>query len=244
MSEPASARTYSTGEVAEHCGVSVRTVQYYDRQGLLEPSGTTPAGRRIYTHDDVLKLEYILMLKATGLSLAAIRTIMESPYQMRMLVDLLDDQQDILEREIKDRERKLAAIRQLNADVQMHGRLTLSTRIDMANTMHNRTSWKHFVIAMLIVSVLMEALWICGLICSIQTGHWWVFITCLAVAVVGLGAMTRRYYRHVTYWDPQSQEEFTPKFWPWFFAQHTVHTRKLRVPATGDKVWCVEHFHA
>ncbi|EFA22161.1 hypothetical protein BIFGAL_04358 [Bifidobacterium gallicum DSM 20093 = LMG 11596] len=191
----------------------------------------------------MLKLEYILMLKATGMSLAAIRTIMESPYQMRMLMDVLGDQQQTLQREIEDRERKLAAIRQLHADVQLHGRLTLSTRTDMANTMNNRTSWKRFAIALIIMSVLMEALWICGLICAIQTGRWWVFALCLAIAIVGLSCMTWRYYRHVSYWDPQSQQEFTPKFWPWFFAQHTLHTRKLRVPQTGQKVWCVEHYH-
>ena len=49
-------KTYSTGELAESCGVSVRTVQYYDEKGLLPPAGTSEGGRRIYTEADANKL--------------------------------------------------------------------------------------------------------------------------------------------------------------------------------------------
>lgn len=76
---------YTTGEVAQQCGVSVRTIQYYDRKGLLSPSSLSSAGRRVYDDGDVRTLEYILMLKETGLSLAAIRTVLESPYSVNML---------------------------------------------------------------------------------------------------------------------------------------------------------------
>lgn len=45
-------KTYSTGEHATLCGVSIRTVQYYDEKGLLPPSGLTEGGRRIYAEAD------------------------------------------------------------------------------------------------------------------------------------------------------------------------------------------------
>ena len=38
---------YTTGEVAKLCGVSVRTVQYYDTRGILTPSSLTEGGRRL-----------------------------------------------------------------------------------------------------------------------------------------------------------------------------------------------------
>ena len=40
---------YTTGEIAQKCSVSVRTVQYYDKQGILSPSQMTDANRRLYT---------------------------------------------------------------------------------------------------------------------------------------------------------------------------------------------------
>lgn len=39
---------YTTGEIAKLCGVSVRTVQYYDTRNILTPSELTEGGRRLY----------------------------------------------------------------------------------------------------------------------------------------------------------------------------------------------------
>ncbi len=43
---------YTTGEIAKLCGVSVRTVQYYDERGILIPSELSEGGRRLYSEDD------------------------------------------------------------------------------------------------------------------------------------------------------------------------------------------------
>ena len=52
---------YTTGEVAKLCGVTVRTVQYYDQRSILIPSELTEGGRRLYTEDDVKKLKIICL---------------------------------------------------------------------------------------------------------------------------------------------------------------------------------------
>lgn len=39
---------YTTGEMAKLAGVSIRTVQYYDKRGILIPSDLTEGGRRRY----------------------------------------------------------------------------------------------------------------------------------------------------------------------------------------------------
>ena len=44
---------YTTGEVAKLCGVTVRTVQYYDARGILVPSEVSEGGRRLYSQKDV-----------------------------------------------------------------------------------------------------------------------------------------------------------------------------------------------
>ena len=51
----------------------MRTVRFYDRVGLLQPSARTEAGYRLYTEADFLRLQQILALKFLGFSLEEIR---------------------------------------------------------------------------------------------------------------------------------------------------------------------------
>ena len=43
---------YTTGEIAKLCGVSVRTVQYYDSRNILIPSELSEGGRRLYSEQE------------------------------------------------------------------------------------------------------------------------------------------------------------------------------------------------
>jgi len=46
---------YSTGKFAKMIGVHVRTIQRWDRVGILNPDNHTPKGRRLYSHEQYLK---------------------------------------------------------------------------------------------------------------------------------------------------------------------------------------------
>lgn len=61
------------GELASRAGVSVRSVRYYEEQGLLT-STRSPSGQRHYTDSDVERVAFIQRLYAAGLSS---RTIIE-----------------------------------------------------------------------------------------------------------------------------------------------------------------------
>ncbi|NLL50299.1 MAG: MerR family transcriptional regulator [Eubacteriaceae bacterium] len=63
----------TVGEVAKKMGVTVRTLQHYDREGLLSPSALSEGGRRLYTDKDIVKLHQILSLKHLGFSLSDIK---------------------------------------------------------------------------------------------------------------------------------------------------------------------------
>lgn len=63
----------TVGEVAKKMDVTVRTLQHYDKEGLLSPSATSDGGRRLYTDKDIVKLHQILSLKHLGFSLDDIR---------------------------------------------------------------------------------------------------------------------------------------------------------------------------
>jgi DNA-binding transcriptional MerR regulator len=66
-------RQYRTGQFAKKASVTLRTLRYYDRVGLLTPSAHSEAGYRLYTDEDLLTLQHIVALKFLGFSLEEIR---------------------------------------------------------------------------------------------------------------------------------------------------------------------------
>jgi DNA-binding transcriptional MerR regulator len=64
---------FTVGDLARRIGVTVRTIQYYDQQGLLSPSAKGPHNQRLYTESDVSELYRILTLKYLGLPLSQIK---------------------------------------------------------------------------------------------------------------------------------------------------------------------------
>jgi MerR-like DNA binding protein len=62
------AEDYTVGVVAELTGVSVRTLHHYDEIGLLRPSGRNAAGYRLYSPEDLRRLQRVLF---TGSSASA-----------------------------------------------------------------------------------------------------------------------------------------------------------------------------
>jgi DNA-binding transcriptional MerR regulator len=75
----AGTRTYQVKQAAGMSGVSVRTLHHYDAIGLLVPSARTAAGYRLYTGDDLLRLQQILIGRELGLALEEIRRLLDDP---------------------------------------------------------------------------------------------------------------------------------------------------------------------
>jgi DNA-binding transcriptional MerR regulator len=67
------------GEVAERTGVTQRTLRFYEEKGLLKPPTRMEGGFRLYSEDDVARVEQIKQLqKLLGLSLAEIKEMIEA----------------------------------------------------------------------------------------------------------------------------------------------------------------------
>jgi DNA-binding transcriptional MerR regulator len=67
------------GEVARLAHVSVRTLHHYDRIGLLQPSRRTEAGYRLYTVEDLERLQAVLLYKELGFGLGEIGDLLVEP---------------------------------------------------------------------------------------------------------------------------------------------------------------------
>ncbi len=69
------------GQVAERTGLSLRTIRFYEENGLVPPTGRTGGGFRLYGEDAVARLGVIKRMKPLGFSLE----------EMRELLTLLDE---------------------------------------------------------------------------------------------------------------------------------------------------------
>ena len=67
------------GRLAEQTGLSIRTLHWYDEIGLLKPSERTEAGHRIYSREDVARLQQILSLRDLGFALEEIAECLDDP---------------------------------------------------------------------------------------------------------------------------------------------------------------------
>lgn len=65
------------GELAKKGGVSIQTVRFYERQGLLPDPGRKESGYRVYGERDLRRLVFIRQAKDLGFSLDEIREILK-----------------------------------------------------------------------------------------------------------------------------------------------------------------------
>ncbi|MCI8787292.1 MAG: MerR family transcriptional regulator [Eubacterium sp.] len=107
----------TVGEAAKKIGVTVRTLQYYDKEGLLSPSAESEGGRRLYTDKDLVMLHQIISLKSLGFSLDDIKHRLMSLETPTDVAAALTEQADSIREKIEQLTASLAAIEQLREEV-------------------------------------------------------------------------------------------------------------------------------
>jgi len=112
-----SARLYRAKEFAAKANVTVRTLHFYDSQGLLKPALRSDSGYRLYGERELERLEEILALRFVGFGLEQIKELLEGPARplmvaLRLQKEIMEQQKGRLESAIsalKEAERALAA---------------------------------------------------------------------------------------------------------------------------------------
>jgi MerR family copper efflux transcriptional regulator len=64
------------GQVAERTGLSLRTIRFYEENGLVVPTARTDGGFRLYSADDVARLEVIKRMKPLSFALDEMRELL------------------------------------------------------------------------------------------------------------------------------------------------------------------------
>ena len=214
---------YTTGELAKLCGVTVRTVQYYDSRGILIPTELSEGGRRLYTDGDLRQLRIICFLRDMGLPIDAIAQLLAEEEPGRVVELLLEQQAQTLRRQVKQ---------QPEFSVESIG--------DIAYLMERRTQLKRVHTTMVLAGVPMSLLEVTGIVLWIVTGVWWPFAMYLLLAVPFGIWVSRYYFRRVAYLCPQCHTVFRPALREAFFARHTPSARKLTCTCCGYHGFCVE----
>lgn len=70
-------KTYTIGEVAKLLDISISTLRYYDKEGLLHSVERTDGGIRIFKEKDIQQLHMLECLKSTGMQLKDIKTFFD-----------------------------------------------------------------------------------------------------------------------------------------------------------------------
>jgi len=65
--------TYSIAQAAAHTGLSIDTLRYYERIGLIEPPARDAGGRRTYSDADLAWLHFLTRLRTTGMPIRMMR---------------------------------------------------------------------------------------------------------------------------------------------------------------------------
>ncbi len=236
---------YTTGEVAKLCGVSVRTVQYYDTRGILSPSALTEGGRRLYSDEDVRTLRSVCFLRSVGVGLGVIEKLLkEEENSKETILLLLSQQAQALGEEIDEKKAQLAALNDLSQQLRGFANVSVQTVSDIAGQMENKKKLRKVRINTIVWGVVIDVVEIGALIVSIKTGNWWIFGIGMAPVLAGAVVVSKYYFDNVDYICPHCHHVFKPRFKEAFFAMHTPTTRKLTCPACGKKSYCVETYGA
>ncbi len=231
---------YTTGEIAKLCGVTVRTVQYYDTRGILVPSALSEGGRRLYAEEDLKRMKIICFLRDLDLPIDAIHQILEEEHPEKVISLLIEQKEKMLSDEISDKEEKLEKLRELKNGLKSQAEISLESIGDIAVFMEGKKKLKKMRLMMFLIGILvMELLWF-SIIFWIVQGSWWPFIVWVPVAAVWGTLVSRYYFNHVKYICPECHKVFKPTLKEAFFANHTPTARRLTCIFCGHKGFCVE----
>ncbi len=231
---------YTTGELARLCGVTVRTVQYYDTRGILTPSELSEGGRRLYSEDDLKRLKVICFLRDVDIPINAISQILLEEHPEKVISLLIEQQENALSEEIAKKQEKLEKLRELKNGLKAQRTFSLESIGDMAVIMESKKNLRRMHRMMILTGLPVAALQWFAVICWIVSGTWWPFAVWVPVAASWGTLISRYYFNHVKYICPECHEVFKPTLREAFWANHTPTARKLTCSACGHKGFCVE----
>ncbi len=233
---------YTTGELAKLCGVSVRTVQYYDSRGILVPSELSEGGRRLYSEQDLNKLKIICFLRELELPIDSIKKIFQEAEPEHVISLFLQEQENLLRQEIAQKQARAERITETQKALRQMSKISVESIGDIAQIMQRKKQLWQLRYKMLALGFVMDAIEASTLMLWIFKGIWWPFALGMVV-VVALGVyISAIYYGNTVYICPECHSIFRAGLREALLARHTPYTRKLTCTHCGHNGFCVETY--
>jgi DNA-binding transcriptional MerR regulator len=107
----------SSGDLARATGSTVRTIRFYEEEGLLKPSVVSDGGHRRYTEDDLERLRLISDLRELGLSLCEIRSILDLRTGCTTAAEFAIRFQQVLAGHLEQAQKRLERLRRVKKEL-------------------------------------------------------------------------------------------------------------------------------
>ena len=228
---------YSTGELANLAGVSIRTVQYYDQRGILTPTALTEGGRRLYTDSDLEQLRMICFLRDLGFSIEQIRKVLAEENAAQVLELLLVDHIATAKEDLAAKEQQVDIAVKILDRLRKQDPQSLDFLMDISLSMKNQKAWKKRFITLIVCLTVETLLFVAGAY-LLQLTIWKYFL--IPVFFLFLLGTLYWYYQNISYLCPSCHQIFEAKWTEFALAGHTPRTRKLTCPHCHQKSYCLE----
>lgn len=129
------------GELAKQVNVTVRTLQYYDRIGLMKPKALTEGGRRLYDSSDIGLLHQIITLKSLGLSLDDIKMKLIPMESNQHIVQMLKGQASMIDEQISKSKRTLESIHMMMDEIEQTDQVDWSKYANMVKMIQENNEY-------------------------------------------------------------------------------------------------------
>ena len=234
---------YTTGEIARLCGVTVRTVQYYDARNILVPSRLSEGGRRLYSEQDLRRMKIICFLRDAGISIGSIGALFSEDDPGTVITELLGQQEALLRGELEQCQNRLGTLEEIRRELKRIENFSVDSIGDIAYIVENRQKMRLLHTVLLLTGIPFCIMQWAAVILWITSGIWWPFLTVM-LAMLPYGVwVTRYYFTRVAYICPQCHKVFRPGLREAFWANHTPALRRLRCPCCGRRGFCVEVYN-
>lgn len=144
---------YTTGDIAKICGVSVRTVQYYDSRNILVPSELSEGGRRLYSEQDLKRMKVICFLRDAGISINSIGELLAEENPSSVIAALLKRQEQIIKEEVNERKTQLELIESIQQELKTVDIFSVESIGDVAYVVKQKNKLKQLHAFLLITGI-------------------------------------------------------------------------------------------
>ncbi len=117
VDQPGCGDLLTTGDMARLSQSTLRTVRFYEQEGLIEPERRSACGHRLFSGRELMKLQLALDLREAGLSLQDIKDLYELKSDCDCPEEASQRMSHVLTQQLDTMQRKIAKLRKLREEL-------------------------------------------------------------------------------------------------------------------------------